>query len=313
MKKGKLKLMLLLSLLTHISISAALVYMPHQESQRGNTYKPSEDIIWGNLIVKSSGEGPGSGGGHRKSGETHEGTREPLQSKTKHPGHRSGKPRWKDRNSSSSTAGVKEVTTIKREKRLARENSSSVKSLPILEHLNRLSVIPSGQVTSTKKIDDTSAGEISKGEKGDTAKCNSCRGSVSNTASTGRGFRSNGMDKGGSGYGSGDEGGGGRGGVVGSSTLKAYLNSLREEIEKHKYYPPIARSRGIEGTVYVKFYIDNHGRPGEISLERSSGSRILDESALMTIKQIEETFVTPPPQIRELNITIPITFRLVEE
>ena len=94
--------------------------------------------------------------------------------------------------------------------------------------------------------------------------------------------------------------------------LKTFLEALRVEIERHKNYPPFARKNGIEGTAYLNFHIGDNGKPGGIILEKSSGSKMLDESAIRTLKSMER-FYPVPEEIRELEITVPIAYRLVED
>jgi protein TonB len=49
-------------------------------------------------------------------------------------------------------------------------------------------------------------------------------------------------------------------------------------------YPKMAVTRGIEGTVVLRIHVDASGKPMEVSVEQSSGSRILDEAALRFVK-----------------------------
>ena len=84
---------------------------------------------------------------------------------------------------------------------------------------------------------------------------------------------------------------------------------VRKEIERHKYYPAIARLKGVEGTVYINFYIGREGILGSIVIARSSGSKILDNAGINTIKKIGKVS-SIPEELRELDITVPITYRL---
>lgn len=95
-------------------------------------------------------------------------------------------------------------------------------------------------------------------------------------------------------------------------SLKGFLEDVRREIERRKYYPAVARMNGIEGTVYISFHIGGDDKPGDISVDRSSGFKILDESAIRTLKSINQ-LSSVPEEMRELNITVPIAYRLVEE
>ena len=50
-------------------------------------------------------------------------------------------------------------------------------------------------------------------------------------------------------------------------------------------YPMIARKRRYEGVVVLRVEILSNGRVGEVRVKRSSGHRILDRSALKTVKE----------------------------
>ncbi len=89
----------------------------------------------------------------------------------------------------------------------------------------------------------------------------------------------------------------------------ALADYLRMEIERHKYYPDAARSGGIEGTVYVNFYIGKDGAPSGISVARSSGSRILDDAGKKTIGMIGN-ISNMQNDLRGLDIEVPITYKL---
>jgi len=49
-------------------------------------------------------------------------------------------------------------------------------------------------------------------------------------------------------------------------------------------YPRMAVTRGIQGTVTLRIHVDASGMPMAVSVEKSSGSRILDEAALKFVK-----------------------------
>jgi protein TonB len=49
-------------------------------------------------------------------------------------------------------------------------------------------------------------------------------------------------------------------------------------------YPRMALQRGVAGTVTLRIHVDATGRPIEVSVEKSSGSRILDEAALKFVQ-----------------------------
>jgi protein TonB len=49
-------------------------------------------------------------------------------------------------------------------------------------------------------------------------------------------------------------------------------------------YPKMAITRGIQGTVMLRIHVDANGKPMDVSIEQSSGSRILDEAAQKFVK-----------------------------
>lgn len=82
------------------------------------------------------------------------------------------------------------------------------------------------------------------------------------------------------------------------------LNIIRNSIEKSKAYPPLARRRGIEGKVFLRFRIRPDGKVDEIRIIKSSGFDILDKTAIETIKRS-----APLPYVSGW-IELPLVFRL---
>lgn len=101
----------------------------------------------------------------------------------------------------------------------------------------------------------------------------------------------------------------------GGNGINGFLEHIRREIERHKYYPASARENDIEGTVYINFYVKGNGKIDEIAIGKSSGFKILDESAIRTVKSIKQISILPSlgEGIEEVDITVPITYRLEEE
>ncbi len=60
-----------------------------------------------------------------------------------------------------------------------------------------------------------------------------------------------------------------------------FWNALRKKIDNHKFYPRIAKKRGMEGTVKVKFTILANGRIGSITVK---GPKIFYHSAKNAVK-----------------------------
>lgn len=63
------------------------------------------------------------------------------------------------------------------------------------------------------------------------------------------------------------------------------LADIHKRIESAKRYPEIARRSGIEGKSLVSFRINETGQPVEIALKGSSGSEILDQESLATVRR----------------------------
>lgn len=61
-----------------------------------------------------------------------------------------------------------------------------------------------------------------------------------------------------------------------------YLAQVLAHIESHKYYPPSARRRGIEGSVEVRFMLDAYG--GITRLDVTGRSALLEDAARTAIR-----------------------------
>ncbi len=60
-----------------------------------------------------------------------------------------------------------------------------------------------------------------------------------------------------------------------------FLADIRNKINKHKSYPRIAKRRGMQGTIKVKFTILSNGNVGNISV---SGPKVFHQSARSAVK-----------------------------
>jgi len=49
-------------------------------------------------------------------------------------------------------------------------------------------------------------------------------------------------------------------------------------------YPPLAREKGYEGTVYLRALVERDGRVGNLAIDRSSGHEILDRAAVDSVR-----------------------------
>lgn len=89
-----------------------------------------------------------------------------------------------------------------------------------------------------------------------------------------------------------------------SFSSEGIFELIRDSIENVKTYPPLARKRGIEGTVYISFRISSQGEPQDLKILKSSGSSILDTATLDIVRK-----AAPFPYV-DSPIEVPIVFRL---
>jgi protein TonB len=84
----------------------------------------------------------------------------------------------------------------------------------------------------------------------------------------------------------GEERGGSADGSSGSGTVgmtSEQWQRLHSALEKAKTYPRLARERGIEGSVLVRFKVLPSGDVETVNIVRSSGVEILDEASVRTV------------------------------
>jgi protein TonB len=92
---------------------------------------------------------------------------------------------------------------------------------------------------------------------------------------------------------------------------KLYKNALSRAFEQNKHYPRRARRMRKQGLVNVSFTIEQSGKINNIRIEKSSGSAILDEAAIRTVKRIDGQLPFPKEIKRShWDMTVPINFEL---
>jgi protein TonB len=74
----------------------------------------------------------------------------------------------------------------------------------------------------------------------------------------------------------------------------AYLAAIVRHVAQHFHYPPDAARNGFTGITYVRFQIDRNGRLKSQAVEISSGRRMLDDYALVLMRE-----ASPLPPIPE--------------
>jgi protein TonB len=87
-----------------------------------------------------------------------------------------------------------------------------------------------------------------------------------------------------------------------------YLRRLMAHIESHKNYPRVARRRGIEGDVAVKFRLLQGGEVGNVSIEQ--GHRVLRKAVKEAIAAAQPMPVPPPTLALPLELSFSVQFSL---
>lgn len=85
------------------------------------------------------------------------------------------------------------------------------------------------------------------------------------------------------------------------------VSLIHAAIFRAKYYPLMAKKRGIEGTATVQFMVNSKGYPENIRVNRSSGWEILDSAATVTVEK------AAPFPVLEGTLEVPISFRINED
>lgn len=92
----------------------------------------------------------------------------------------------------------------------------------------------------------------------------------------------------------------------GSVSPAKWQSRLMAHLERRKRYPSGARSRGKQGTAYVRFCIDDSGNVLCVSLSRSSGFPELDNEVVEMVRRASPV-PAPPPGVNK-TITAPVGF-----
>jgi protein TonB len=94
--------------------------------------------------------------------------------------------------------------------------------------------------------------------------------------------------------------------------LALVISYLRDLIERSKVYPVLARQRGWEGEVLLAFRVVDDGAIQSVHVARSSGNRLLDQSALQTLQHIER--VTPElwRNGNDAELQLSVVYRLIK-
>ncbi|MBU4310415.1 energy transducer TonB [bacterium] len=85
-----------------------------------------------------------------------------------------------------------------------------------------------------------------------------------------------------------------------------YQDMVKQRIEEVRKYPEWAKEQGIEGVAHLEFVILSNGNSQEIKLIHSSGSKILDQEAIATIKRASP-FPPFPKEIASSSIQMEVS------
>ncbi len=85
------------------------------------------------------------------------------------------------------------------------------------------------------------------------------------------------------------------------------LTEIRKKIERAKQYPALAREQGVKGRVSVRFEMNADGSVRSVNVIGSSGSSLLDEAALATVRR-----ASPYPYYAE-PLSVTLEFSLSED
>lgn len=94
-------------------------------------------------------------------------------------------------------------------------------------------------------------------------------------------------------------------------SIDSYLGTIRRWLERHKRYPDAARANGEEGIVKVRFRLRSTGHVRALGVVVTSGSWILDQEALATIRR-SAPFPAFPASVTddELAVVVDVKFSL---
>jgi protein TonB len=93
-----------------------------------------------------------------------------------------------------------------------------------------------------------------------------------------------------------------------SPNSASWKSELYARLKQFQHYPEAARSRGETGTASISFTIDGRGRVVAAHLVASSGSSILDQEALASVRRASP--MPAPPNGASVTISVPMRYTL---
>jgi len=90
-----------------------------------------------------------------------------------------------------------------------------------------------------------------------------------------------------------------------------YLAQLRQQIERYKKYPLMARKGRQQGVVLVEFELSTQGELQSVMIKESCGKRLLDQAALRAVEAAAPFPVIPQQLLlAEASFAVPLRFVL---
>lgn len=103
------------------------------------------------------------------------------------------------------------------------------------------------------------------------------------------------------------------GSTSGAPSINHLLGDIQTRLSRYLSYPPLARTRGWQGTVTVGFDLVPDGRLRRIHVTRSSGYDVLDRAAVDALARVERLDGNGIARIdAALAMRLPVIYRLTE-
>jgi protein TonB len=94
------------------------------------------------------------------------------------------------------------------------------------------------------------------------------------------------------------------------SEYSAYYAQLRQRIQEGLRYPPMARRRGVTGTVQLEIAVAIDGGIADVSVIGSSSHEILDRAAVDAARAVRRVPFPADVRPRPLQVRLPVVFEL---
>jgi protein TonB len=90
----------------------------------------------------------------------------------------------------------------------------------------------------------------------------------------------------------------------------AFQQALQAHIDEFRHYPDEARRNQKQGVVRVGFTMGRRGNLLDLWIDQGSGSDIIDEEVLATIRRALPLPVIPPSLPDQITVIVPVSFAL---